>query len=75
MALIFKKVHTISALLSMFFGVGTWISVEFFLSREEIFFMPAHFFAFLIAIVAFFLGQVLSRWISNNNKYLTDDVV
>lgn len=63
MALIYKKVHTISALLSMFFGVGTWISLEFFLEKEEIFFMPAHFFAFLIAIIAFFLGQVLSRWI------------
>ncbi|MDD2693314.1 MAG: sodium:solute symporter family protein [Candidatus Gracilibacteria bacterium] len=57
-----KKVHTINALLSMLVGVGTWISVEFFLEREMIFGLEPHFFAFLISIPAFFAGDMIAKW-------------
>lgn len=57
-----KKVHTINALLSMFVGVGTWISVEFFLEKEMIVGLEPHFFAFLLSIPAFFTGFIIAKW-------------
>lgn len=57
-----KKVHTINALLSMLVGVGTWISVEFFLEKEMILGLEPHFFAFLISIPAFFAGDMIAKW-------------
>ncbi len=50
-----KKVHSINALLAMLVGVGSWISIEFFLEKESIIGLEPHFFAFLISIPAFFL--------------------
>ncbi len=63
MALICKKVHTISALLSMIVGIGTWVMFEYSLGFEEIYSMPPHFFGFLMAIVGFMAGQTLYKWI------------
>lgn len=57
-----KKVHTINALLSMLVGVGTWISVEFFLEKEMIIGLEPHFFAFLLSIPAFFAGSIIAKW-------------
>lgn len=74
MAIILKKVHTISAILSMFFGVGTWISIEFFLQKEEVFSLPAHFFAFLVSIAAFVVGQLLYSWIGWKNTNTDTDI-
>lgn len=63
-----KRVHTVNAIISMLVWVGTWISLEYFIEIEEIYYMPPHFFAFLVSIPAFFLGGVLYRWSHNNNK-------
>lgn len=63
-----KRVHTVNAIISMLVWVGTWISLEYFIEVEEIYYMPPHFFAFLVSIPAFFLGGVLYRWSHNNNK-------
>ncbi len=65
MALILKKVHTISALLSMIVWVGTWLAFEYYLGFEEIYAMPPHFFGFLMAIVGFIAGQMLYTWVGN----------
>ena len=59
MAIILKKVHPIPALLSMIVGIATWVSIEFYIGWEEVFSMPPHFFGFLMAIIGFFVGQVL----------------
>ncbi len=59
MAIILKKVHTISALLSMIIGIGKWVGFEFYIGWEEVYSMPPHFFGFLMAIVGFALGQML----------------
>ncbi len=64
-AIMIKKVHTISALLSMIVGIGTWLSVEFYLWFSEIYSMPPHFFAFLMAILWFLGWQLLYRWSGN----------
>lgn len=61
-ALICKKVHTISALLSMIVGIGVWVGFEFYLGFPEIYAMPPHFFGFLMAIVGFVAGQMLYTW-------------
>jgi solute:Na+ symporter, SSS family len=63
MAIIHKRVHTISALLSMLVGVGVWVSYEFYLGVEEIYMMPPHFFGFLMAIVGYYAGDMLYRWV------------
>ncbi len=63
MALICKKVHTISALLSMIVGIGTWLTFEYSLGFEEVYSMPPHFFGFLMAIIGFVAGQMLYKWI------------
>lgn len=65
MALIFKKVHTISAVLAMIFGIGSWIFVEYILGMEKIFEMPPHFFGFIIAIFGFLFGQFLANLLNN----------
>jgi SSS family solute:Na+ symporter len=66
-AIMIKKVHTISALLSMIVGIGAWLSFEFYLGFAEVFSMPPHFFAFLLSALAFSVGQMLYRW-SGNGK-------
>jgi Na+/pantothenate symporter len=63
-----KRVHTVNAILSMLVWVGTWISLEYFIEVEEIYYMPPHFFAFLVSIPAFFLGGMLYRWSGNGHK-------
>ncbi len=63
MAIFLKKVHTISAIISMVVGVWTWISLEFYIWMESIYSMPPHFFWFLMAIVGFVLGQMLYTWV------------
>lgn len=57
-----KHTHSISAILSMFVGIATWISLEFFIGVESIYSMPPHFFAFLVAIPAYFAGDFLVKW-------------
>jgi SSS family solute:Na+ symporter len=63
MAIIHKRVHTISALLSMIVGIGVWVSFEFYLGFEEIYSMPPHFFAFLMAIIGYYAGTLLYAWV------------
>lgn len=64
-AIIHKKVHTISALLSMIIGIGVWISFEFYLGWEEVYSLPPHFFGFLMSIIGFYAGQMLYKWVGN----------
>lgn len=59
MGLIFKKVHTISAILSMIAGVGSWLFVEFILKFEKIFEMPPHFFGFVISTIVFLIVHII----------------
>lgn len=54
-----KKVHTISAILSMIVGITTWIAFEYVLGFTEIYAMPPHFFGFLMSILGFYAGQAL----------------
>lgn len=67
-AIIHKKVHTISALLSMLIGIGVWISFEFYLQWEEVYSLPPHFFGFLMSIIWFYAGQMLYAWVGNGKK-------
>ncbi|GAB0174590.1 MAG: sodium:solute symporter family protein [Candidatus Altimarinota bacterium] len=67
-AIIHKRVHTISALLSMLSGIGVWISFEFYLGWEEVYTLPPHFFAFLMSIVGFYIGQMLYKWVGTSHK-------
>lgn len=53
MAIIFKKVYTLSAVIAMTFGISVWIFFEFILQFETVFEMPSHFFGFIIAIFGF----------------------
>lgn len=67
-AIIHKKVHTISALLSMIIGIGVWVSFEFYLGWEEVYTLPPHFFGFLMSIFGFYAGQMLYTWIGNGKR-------
>jgi cell shape-determining protein MreC len=49
-------------------GIATWISIEYFIWMEQILSMPPHFFAFLVSIPAYFIGDFLVDWISNDRK-------
>jgi solute:Na+ symporter, SSS family len=57
-----KRVHTINALLSIIVWLGTWISIEFFIRAETVFWLEPHFFAFLISIPAFLIGTPIAKW-------------
>lgn len=62
-AIMHKKVHTISALLSMLIGIWVWISFEFYLGWEEVYTLPPHFFWFLMSIIWFYSWQMLYKWV------------
>lgn len=68
MAIIFKKVYTLSAILAMISGISVWIVTEFILGLETILEIPPHFFGFIIAIFAFLLGQIISKILENKKK-------
>jgi hypothetical protein len=46
----------------MLVGIGTWVSLEFFLGIETVWVFEPHFFAFLLSIPAFFSGTLLQEW-------------
>jgi solute:Na+ symporter, SSS family len=56
-----KKVHSLSALLSMFAWVGAWIMLEYAFGMETVFLLPPHFFGFFVAIIAFMWGQMMYK--------------
>lgn len=58
MAIIFKNVYTISAVMAMIFGIVTWILLEFILKMESFWAMPPHFFGFIISTFAFLITHI-----------------
>jgi hypothetical protein len=49
----------------MLVGIGVWVGLEFYIGIEEIYSMPPHFFAFLMAIIAFYAGNILYKWVGS----------
>lgn len=66
MAIIFKKVYTLSAILAMISGISSWIFLEFILRIETLWAMPPHFFGFIVATIFFLIGQLISHYSQKN---------
>lgn len=68
MAIIFKKVYTLSAIIAMISGIFTWILCEFILKMETILEMPPHFFGFIVAIFGFLIGQCIAKFLEKKKN-------